>query len=300
MFTLSSMRFLFWLSLARAAYAANSQQPLKPTAISQPLIGFGTWNLDESPENTTEAVAIAIEAGYRQIDCAAAYGNEKAIGKGIAEGLKRANIKREDLWITSKLWNDHHAPSRVSLALSQTLSDLNIPYLDLYLMHWPVGRTPSNSTYHYDYRSTWAAMSSLPATGLVRHIGISNFSPAQLDDLLAHSPDDRPAVHQMELHPYLPQEAWIEYHQQQGIAVTAYSPLGNMNPKYGDAEVPLLLEHPVVRGIAEKGGCSAAQVVLLWGMSRGTSVIPKSKHEGYIRENIRSVGCLLDGGDLER
>ncbi|KAF2643060.1 Aldo/keto reductase, partial [Massarina eburnea CBS 473.64] len=277
--------------------------------IGQPLIGFGTWNLKETAENTTNAVAIAIEAGYRQIDCAAIYRNEKEVGQGIAKGLENAGLKREDIWITSKLWNDHHDPDRVEVGLNQTLSDLGLDYLDLYLMHWPVGKGPSDESYRFDYYNTWQAMIKLLDTGRVRHIGVANFASLQLTNLIRNTAV-KPAVHQMELHPYLPQTEWIRMHQEHGISITAYSPLGNMNPIYGDRsrrstpittreKAPLLLENEVVVGIAEKRDCTPAQVVLAWGMGRGTSVIPKSKHEEYIKENLGAQKCVLEDEDLE-
>ncbi|KAJ4286807.1 hypothetical protein N0V90_013059 [Kalmusia sp. IMI 367209] len=295
-------------ALVGLAECRNKQQPiiLKPAGIEQPPIGFGTWNLKESPENTTNAVSFAIGTGYRQIDCAAAYGNEEAVGKGIHKGLEENGLKRENIWVTSKLWNDHHAPDRVEAGLNQTLQDLNLDYLDLYLMHWPVGKGPDDKKHHYDFVKTWHAMSKLLKTGRVRHIGISNFSPAQLKKLIEHS-YVKPAVHQMELHPYLPQARWIYAHKAHGIAVTAYSPLGNMNPTYGDrsrrsvttqSKAPLLLDNETIKYIAEKRDCSPAQVVLAWGISRGTSVIPKSKHERYIEENLGATKCVLETDDL--
>jgi alcohol dehydrogenase (NADP+) len=204
-----------------------------------------------------------------------------------------------------------HTPDRVDLGLSQTLSDLRLDYLDLYLMHWPVGQGPSEKKYSYDYLETWHAMQVLLASGRVRHIGISNFSPAQLEDLLKNS-DVKPKVHQMELHPYLSQKNWVKEHEKLGIAVTAYSPLGNMNPTYGDRTQQtssfnlysndhhhrLLIEEPVIKAIGSKRNCTAAQVVLAWGMSRGVSVIPKSKHEKYIKENFGAKDCELETGDL--
>jgi alcohol dehydrogenase (NADP+) len=279
-----------------------------PQGIKQPPIGFGTWNLKESLENTTSAVAIALQAGYRQIDCAAAYGNEVAVGKGIAEGLKKASLNRNEIWVTSKLWNDHHDPDRVEAGLNQTLEDLNLSYLDLYLMHWPVGKGPDDKKYEYDYITAWHAMTKLLKTSRVRNIGVSNFSPHQLKKLIKSS-DVKPAVHQMELHPYLPQAKWIKAHQAHGIAVTAYSPLGNMNPTYGDrssrsmttqSKAPLLLENEVVTEIAEKQGCTPAQVVLAWGMARGVSVIPKSKHAKFIEENLAATTCTLEKDDFAR
>lgn len=175
-------------------------------------------------------------------------------------------------------------------------------------MHWPVGKGPSDDKYHYDYVSTWHSMSKLLKTGRVRNIGVSNFSPHQLSELLEKS-EIKPAVHQMELHPYLPQSVWLHWHQARSIAVTAYSPLGNMNPTYGDrarrfpttqSNAPLLLENEVVKKIAEKRGCTPAQVVLAWGIARGTSVIPKSKHQSYIEENIRALNCKLNSYDFKK
>lgn len=184
------------------------------------------------------------------------------------------------------------------------MSDLGLDYLDLYLMHWPVGKGPNDKEYAYDYVSTWLSMTSLLTSGKVRRIGVCNFSPAQLKELVKHSLAGHaplPAVHQMELHPYLPQAKWIYAHKAHGIAVTAYSPFGNMNPTYGDREVaktPLLLENEVVKSIAEKRGCTPAQVVLKWGVTRGTSVIPKSSHETHIEENFKATECPLATDDL--
>jgi alcohol dehydrogenase (NADP+) len=202
-----------------------------------------------------------------------------------------------------------HAPGRVEQGLEETLSDLELDYLDLYLMHWPVGQCPPDNKHTYDYLETWHAMQVLLASGRVRNIGISNFSPAQLEDLLKNS-DVKPKVHQMELHPYLMQENWVKEHRKHGIAVTAYSPLGNMNPTYGDRTSPLhpsssssshhlLLHEPVIKTIGSKRNCTSAQVVLVWGMSRGVSVIPKSKHEKYIIENFGAKGCGLEKEDIE-
>jgi alcohol dehydrogenase (NADP+) len=175
-------------------------------------------------------------------------------------------------------------------------------------MHWPVGQGPGEDKFHYDYVEAWHGMEKLLDTGRVRNIGISNFSPAQLKDLIKQS-KVKPAVHQMELHPYLPQAKWIKAHQAHGIAVTAYSPLGNMNPTYGEtsrrdpvtqSNVPILLKNEVVLDIAEKRECTPAQVVLAWGMARGSSVIPKSKHQNYIEENLGALTCVLQDDDFAR
>ncbi|OJD35201.1 aldehyde reductase [Diplodia corticola] len=287
-------------ALVVAAFAATDggQTPFKPhQGVAPPLLGFGTWNLKVSPDNTTEAVALAIQTGYRHIDAAAIYGNQVAVGKGIADGLERAGLQRDDIWVTSKLWNDHHGDQEtVDAALSKTLEELGLEYLDLYLMHWPVG-----SSGDYDYVETWKSMEKLLPTK-TRSIGVANFSPHQLKKLLRSS-TVTPSVHQMELHPYLQQEEWVQFHQKHGIHVTAYSPLGNTNPTYrrsSQKKAPLLVENPELERIAEQRGCTVAQVALAWGIERGTSVIPKSSHESWIKENFEAVECGLIDADMDK
>ncbi|KAL9027886.1 MAG: hypothetical protein Q9196_003658 [Gyalolechia fulgens] len=277
----------------------QQQQPLTTDFSTIPLLGFGTWNLDRS--NASEVVSAALQTGYRHIDCATIYGNQKEVGKGIADGLNKTGLKRSDIWVTSKLWNDHHDPALVPEALDQALTELGLEYLDLWLMHWPVAS--SHGTNKLDYLDAWHAMERLHQTSSskLRRIGVSNFSPRQLHRLIASSPT-RPFLHQFEAHPYLPQSDWIRTHRAHGIAVTAYSPLANTNPTYGDAAdvPPPLLANPDLRAIAAARGCTAAQVALAWGMARGTAVIPKSAHRERIRENFGARGCGLGDGDLER
>ncbi|KAF5868326.1 putative aldehyde reductase protein [Botrytis fragariae] len=327
----------FLLSNINALYLSAEQHPITPPSspllppsqkqsISQPLIGFGTWNLNLSPGNTTEAVAYAIEIGYRQIDCAAAYGNEVAVGQGIKEGLKRAGLKREDIWVTSKLWNDHHGShENVEKGLNQTLQDLDLEYLDLYLIHWPIGFS-SNGTKNLDHVQTYKSMISLPKSRVL-NIGVSNFSPLQLKNVV--STGTMPYTHQMELHPYLQQSAWVATHKALGIKMTAYSPLGNTNPTYHSSpstslssssssssswtswtslfrpssskpRAPPLLQNPILLDIAEQRNCTPAQVALKWNMGRGISVIPKSSHEEWIKENLHAEECELTHADLTK
>jgi alcohol dehydrogenase (NADP+) len=177
-------------------------------------------------------------------------------------------------------------------------------------MHWPVGEDCKTGRLDYDYVETWHAMTRLLERGTVRHIGISNFSPHQLYKLMRNS-KAKPAVHQMELHPYLQQSSWIEFHRVHGIAVTAYSPLGNSNPiyhrddaksvyAYASDDPPALLENEVLAAIAEERRCTTAQVALAWGMARGTSVIPKSSHVNRIEENFGALECPLSVADMAR
>ncbi|KAL8750228.1 MAG: hypothetical protein Q9199_007208 [Rusavskia elegans] len=290
-------------AIAAAALGSNDhvqvQQPLTSEFSKIPSLGFGTWNLDQS--NVSEAVSAALHTGYRHIDCATVYGNQKAVGKGIAHGLKSLNLHRSDIWVTSKLWNDHHDPSLVEEALTQTLHDLGLAYLDLWLMHWPVGNAPDTGKSQLDYLQAWYAMEDIHKTGRVRNIGLSNFSPAQLEDIIDHS-DTLPSVHQFEVHPYLPQSGWIEFQQELGISVTAYSPFANTNPTYksGKDDPPFLLINLDMLAVAAKNGCTTAQVALAWGMSRGYSVIPKSSHVDHIKENFGALDCQLDLEDLDR
>ncbi|KAL8767867.1 MAG: hypothetical protein Q9209_005759 [Squamulea sp. 1 TL-2023] len=279
--------------------ANDLQQPLTSQSSKIPPLGFGTWNLEKT--NVSQAVTAALQIGYRHLDCATVYGNQKEVGKGIANGLKKASLKRSDIWVTSKLWNDHHDPGLVEEALSQTLHDLGLDYLDLWLMHWPVGNPPGTGKTELDYLPAWHAMEKIHKTGKVRNIGVSNFSPAQLKDIIENS-DTKPSVHQMEIHPYLPQSKWIKYHNKLGIAVTAYSPFANTNPTYtpGDEDPPFLLTNTEMLAVAAERECTTAQVALAWGWNRGYSVIPKSSHENHIKENFKAYDCHLENDDFDR
>ncbi|KAF2104503.1 Aldo/keto reductase, partial [Rhizodiscina lignyota] len=282
-----------------------------------PQIGVGSWDLLVSPKNTTASIKAALQLGFRHVDTAKAYDNQVAVGKGIKEGLEAVGVKREEIWVTSKLFNDMH--DKVEEAYNQTLKELGLEYLDLYLMHWSAGQPGGKGPHIFDYvevwqnfplafiesysmhSATWQQMEKLVEDGRVRKIGICNFAPSELFRLL-RSAKIKPYVHQFELHPYLQQRWWEEWHKANGIKVTGYSPLGNTNPIYkgrsienGDAR------DPHTSSIAERRGCTTAQVALAWGMKRGHVVIPKSSHEAYHKENWASLGCVekLDFQDLK-
>jgi alcohol dehydrogenase (NADP+) len=243
-------------------------------------------------------VATALELGYRHIDCASIYGNEPEIGAALAEALALGSLQRTDLWITSKLWNDCHAPAEVRPALERSLAALGLDHLDLYLIHWPVAQhrgvlMPSRAEQQIPLEqlplsSTWAAMEELVDAGLVRHIGVSNFSRSKLADLLPHC-RRRPEVNQVERHPWLQQNDLLAFCRQEGIVVTAYAPLGSA----GSGQSSPLLQDEEVVAIAVEQGCTAAQVLLAWGIACGSAVIPKSVQRHRLAENLAAADLQL-------
>lgn len=230
--------------------------------------------------------------------------NEPSVGQALAS---HASPARHTYWLTSKLWNTSHRPGLVRPALEKTLSDLNTTYLDLYLMHWPVAFVPNTSPgrtvvdQDTSVADTWRAMEELVAANLTRYIGVSNFSPRQLDALLKVA-KVKPYAHEFETHPYLQQQEWVDWHHKNGITVIAYSPLANSNPTY-DGKYPKLdpiLADRFWNELALAKNVSTAQAVLGWGVQRGTVVIPKSVHEKRIVENLASLNVTFTDDELAR
>ena len=277
-----------------------------------PAVGLGLWKVPN--QEASNVVQEAIDVGYRHIDSASDYGNEANTGDGIAEAIAKKRVKREELWVTSKLWNSSHRAEHVRAACERSIRDLRAEYLDLYLIHFPIctkyvdpqvryppgwffdpnSQLPKMELDPVPIRETWEAMQELVKSGTVRQIGISNFNVSLIRDILSYA-SIMPSVLQIESHPYLVQQKLVRFCQEAGIAVTAFSPLGA--PSYVSigmaSEADSVLAEPSVVVIAKSMNCSPAQVVLAWGIQRGTSVIPKTIRLARLKENLASQHLRL-------
>lgn len=276
-----------------------------------PGMGLGTWKMTQS--EASAAVSHAIAHGYRHIDCAPIYMNEKTVGQGIRLGLQQSGLTREAIWVTSKLWNAFHTPEHVMPALKETLHFMQLDYLDLYLMHWPVAirhacghNRPQSSADFIDLADcplsdTWEAMEACQHAGLTRAIGTANFSQTKLSDLLDHA-SIAPVVNQVECHPHLPQTTLREYCQRHQIHVTAYASLGSGDRPHqlkGPHE-PGLLDHPTVQALATQYQATPAQVLLAWSLAHGCSVIPKSIQPQHQQDNFAAQQLAFSFEDRQR
>lgn len=272
-----------------------------------PPVGLGTWKIPL--EQTADVVYRAIKMGYRHVDCACDYGNEAEVGEGIDRAIAEGICSRQQLWITSKLWNTYHAKDHVAMACQRSLTDLGLEYLDLYLIHFPIAQAfvpfeenyppgwffdPSASSPHMKLSNvpisqTWEAMEGLHQQEKVSHIGVCNFGTSQLRDLLSYA-KIQPALLQVEMHPRLTQEKLLRFAQQHHIAVTAFSPLAaesyySLGMAQQDQSI---LNHETVVEVAQACDRSPAQVLLRWGTQRGTSVVVKSSDPDRLQENLKS------------
>jgi 2,5-diketo-D-gluconate reductase A len=243
-----------------------------------PQLGFGVFQIP--PDETERAVTVALETGYRHIDTAEMYGNEK----GVGDAVRASGIDRADVFITSKLNNGFHEPGVARKAFAQTLDELGSDYVDLFLIHWPLP-----TLYGGDFVSTWKTLEEFQADGRARSIGVSNFQVAHLERLAAET-DVVPAVNQIELHPYLLNEEVRAYGEAHAIATQAWSPIAQ-------GEV---LDDPVITAIADRLGRSPAQVVLRWHIQRDSIVFPKSTTPARIKENFELFDFELEPGDTEK
>jgi 2,5-diketo-D-gluconate reductase A len=243
-----------------------------------PQLGFGVFQIP--PEETAEAVGRALDVGYRHIDTAEGYGNER----GVGEAVRASGLARDEVFITSKLDNSEHRPDDARRAFETTLSELEVDHVDLFLIHWPLP-----TRYDGDFVSTWKTLEEFKADGRARSIGVSNFQVAHLERLAAET-DTVPAVNQVELHPYFLNEDVRAYGESHGIATEAWAPIAKGH----------VLDDPVVTEIAGKAGRAPAQVVLRWHIQRGSIVFPKSTTPERIEENFSIFDFELAGDDVER
>ncbi|MBM9603783.1 aldo/keto reductase [Desulfopila inferna] len=274
-----------------------------------PALGLGTWK--SSKGDVYGAVREALHIGYTHIDCAPAYENEEEVGAALKEMTDSGQIKRENIWITSKLWNNAHLAADVEPALRKTLADLRLDYLDLYLIHWPVAFKPGVSFPRKasDYlrpeeapiTETWQALEECVGKGLVKHIGVCNFNVRRIGELLATA-SVPPMMNQIELHPYLQQNDMLEYCRKKNILLTAYSPLGSADRPKGmkRKDEPALLENEVIAQIAGKHGCTPAQVLISWALHRETVVIPKSVNRQRLQENLEAGSITLGSDEMKK
>lgn len=249
---------------------------------SVPVMGFGTWEIPDGAESE-KCVATAIEAGYRLIDTAACYGNETGVGRGV----RNSGVKREELFVTSKLWNTERGEKKPLAAIDATLSRMGLDYLDLYLVHWPANAVTNKDPEGLN-AATWEAMLKIKDSGKVRFIGVSNFKPHHVDALLARG-YEMPAVNQIEFHPGYMQTESVSYCRDKGIVVQGWSPLGR-----GD-----LLKHDVIMKISSDRGATPAQVCINWALCHGVCPITKSLTASRIINNAGAVSFLLTKQESE-
>jgi D-xylose reductase len=294
-----------------------------PTQTNSPLatmpeIGFGLWKI--AHDDCANTVYAAIKAGYRHLDSACDYGNEVQVGEGIQRAFNDGLCSREDLWITSKLWNTYHDAQHVSQALARSLKDLQLDYLDLYLIHFPIAlafvpfetryppewvhdpqaENPVMEVANVPLQETWLAMETLVDEGLVRQIGVCNYASGLLHDLMRYA-RIKPAVLQIEAHPYLTQERLIKQAKGYGLQITAFSPLGALS--YLEMDMAdsheRVIDQPVVLAAAQRTGKTPAQVVLRWATQRGTSIIPKSIQPARMAENLAISNFDLNDTEMQ-
>jgi len=298
-----------------------------------PVVGLGLWKSTEEG-GVHDAVKSALENGYRLLDGAAAYGNEALVGAALSEVLAEGTVKREDVFIVSKLFQTHHVwegdTSRCAAACDKTLKDMQVDYIDLYLMHWPFafeqtecgsigglrladGTPNPKLIWKMEYMDTWNEMVKLQQAGKVKNIGVSNFTEKQLQDIIDGPSGVVPAVNQVELHPYLAQPELKAFCDSKGIVMMAYSPLGSGDSYSGKSfpaagtgafENPnagtILLQNKIVNQIAEKLGKSAGQILIRWSVQTGHVCIPKSSRAERIKQNADVLDWVIPDEDMEQ
>ncbi|KAJ7967242.1 NADP-dependent sorbitol-6-phosphate dehydrogenase [Quillaja saponaria] len=279
------------------------------SGFEMPMVGLGVWRMDG--KEVRDLIINSIKIGYRHFDCAADYKNEAEVGEALAEAISSGLVKREDLFITTQLWNSDHG--HVIEACKDSLKKLKLDYLDLYLVHFPVatkhtGVGTTGSALDQDgvldidtsvsLETTWHSMEDLVSLGLVRSIGISNYDIFLTRDCLAYA-KIRPSVNQIETHPYFQRDSLFKFCQKHGICVTAHTPLGGAKANTEWFGSVSCLDDPILKGLAEKYKRTVAQIVLRWGIQRNTVVIPKTSKLERLKENFQVYDFELAKEDLE-
>ena len=283
-----------------------------------PKVGFGLWKIPQ--DICADAVYNAIKAGYRHLDSACDYGNEVQVGQGIKRAIDEGMCSREELWVTSKLWNTYHSKEHVKPALARSLRDLQLDYVDLYLIHFPIAQpfvpfetryppewinnpdadNPSMQLAPVPLMETWQAMEALADEGLATEIGICNYNTGLLNDLMSYA-RIKPAVLQVESHPYLTQERLMRLASDYNMQVTAFSPLGALS--YLELDMAgageSVLEQEAVKSAAQRLGKTPAQVVLRWGIQRGNAIIPKTSRPERLIENLAIFDFALSQQEMD-
>lgn len=282
-----------------------------------PQIGFGFWKV--APEDCPDTLIEAVRVGYRHFDCAADYGNEAEVGAALNKAIEMGLCTRDDIWVTSKLWNTYHDPAHVEVACRKSLSDLGLEQLDLYLIHFPIALeyvpfeeryppewifdpaadNPAMKLAQVPLHKTWEAMEKLVDKGLTRRIGVCNYNSALIHDLIRYA-RIKPYALQIESHPYLTQDKLIRLASDYDIHVTAFSPLGALS--YVELDMAgaqdSVLDTDPVRKAAEHHGKTPAQIVLRWGIQRGVSIIPKTTKPDRMRENLSITDFVLSDAEM--
>lgn len=264
-----------------------------------PVLGLGTWQSADDPSVVEQAVRDAVDAGYRHFDCAYIYGNEKEIGKALRDKIAEGVVKREDLFITTKLWNTSHKRESVVPTCKRSLMNFGFDYVDLYLIHWPIAyednadfslwpvdKDGNPLSGDVDYLDTWRGMEECVKLGLTKSIGLSNFNSVQIDRVLSIA-TIKPVMNQVEVHPNLNQKKLREFCAQRGIAITAYSPFGSPKRTWAKPTDPqVTMDAAEIVAVAKKYGKTSAQVILRYLIDIGTIPIPKSSSKERIKQNI--------------
>lgn len=271
------------------------------------MIGLGTSGIPA--DKAYDVVREALKIGYRHFDCAPIYKNEAEVGQALNDAVDDGEVTREELWVTSKLWNSDHRYNDVEPACESSLEAMGLDYFDLYLIHWPVAveRGVEWAEKEEDHlaepeaplEDTWTGMEDCLAEGLAKHIGVSNFNIQKLEQILEEC-EEPPEVNQCEWHPYLPQQTLHDFCKSNKIKMVGYAPLGSPNrpDKYKSANEPELLSDPAITEIAEKHGITPAQALIAYGLTRKMAVIPRSTNAERLKENFEAEELKLDREDL--